>query len=107
MRQAVERPADRRRRPELGMDDDHVLRSRGVPPELGKHAAKRIAWIRAAYVWQDVTRAAEGVVTLLEPELAEVPGDRRLGNTTARVGERVEELELRPDAFARDDARDQ
>ena len=44
---------------------------------------------------------------LLEPELADVPRDRRLRDPAARGCERLRQLELRADPLARDDAREQ
>src|SRR2546428_229372 len=61
----------------------------------------------AAALRQDVARAAQRVAGLLEPELADVAGDRRLGDPAARRRQGVEQLELRADAAARDDAADE
>jgi hypothetical protein len=44
---------------------------------------------------------------LLETQLANVAGDRGLRDDTSGIGERVEQLELRPDSLAGDEALDQ
>src|SRR5207249_331027 len=58
-------------------------------------------------VRDDVSRTSELVSGLLQPELADVPRDRRLGHAAARARERIEELELGPDSFACHHALDQ
>ena len=75
--------------------------------ELAEHAAERVPRIRPPGLREHVARPAERVVRLLEPELPEVARDGRLRDAAARVGERGEELELRADPLAGDDARDQ
>src|SRR5579884_1803425 len=107
---AVERTRDRGRRAELRLDDDDVLRGRGAPAELSQDGGQRLLRVLAAAPalrWQVVTRAAESVVRLLEAELADVARDGRLRHRAAGGGERGEELVLRPDPLARDDAADQ
>jgi hypothetical protein len=56
---------------------------------------------------EHVARTAQGIVGLLQPELSDVPRDGRLRDDTAGAGERVQELELRPDPLPGDDAFDQ
>ncbi len=75
--------------------------------ELAEHAAKRVARVAPASVGQHVPRPAQRVVHLLEPELTQIPRDRRLRHPAACVLEGGQELELRPDPLAGHDARDQ
>src|SRR5215210_5591143 len=89
------------------MDDDEVLRVGRTAAELAQDTVERIARVGLPRFRKHVPRAAERVVRLLEPELAEVARDRRLRDVTARLGESAEELELAADAFAGHDARDQ
>src|SRR5438093_10236850 len=104
----VESAGDRRRRAELRLDDDDVARRGYLPPELPEDGTERVVRVRPTHVVRnDVARPAELVPGLLHAELANVPRDRRLRHAAARASERVEELELRPDPFARDHALDQ
>ncbi len=90
------------------MDDDDVLRGLYAAAELREHTCERVPGIGASHgLWRDVARPAEHVVRLVEAELADVAGDRRLGHAAAGPGQRVEELVLCPHPPARDDARNQ
>jgi hypothetical protein len=106
--EAVESARDRRRRPELGVQDDDVARGRGPPAELAQDSDQRGVGIgRPAAVGERVARPSERIVCLLEPERADVPRDGRLRDAAPGAFERRQQLELRPDSPARDDARDQ
>jgi hypothetical protein len=108
MLQAIERSADRRRRAELGVDDDDVLRRRRPPAELRQDRRQRLARIAPpAVLRQHVPRAPQLIVTLLEPQLADVPRDRGLGGQAALAGQGREQIVLRPDPPPRDEARNQ
>jgi hypothetical protein len=107
---AIQRARDGGRRAELGLKNDHVLRSNDTTPELTEHTCKGITGILAAPLVrtrQLVAGPTEGVVGLLEAELADVARDRRLRHGAAKAAERGEELVLRPNALPRDDACDQ
>ena len=108
MLDAVDRPADRGRRPQLRCDHDQILRRRGSARELGEHAGEPLARVEPPLlVRRDVPRPAVAVLGLLQAELADVARDRRLSHPASRRSERVPELELRADALARDDTPDQ
>src|SRR5215207_6610878 len=107
MLEPVERTPDRRRRAQLRLDDNGVLRSGDRPAELAEDAAKRIVRVWALRLGQHVARAAERVVHLLEPEFAQITGDRCLRHAATGVRERGQELELCPDPLSGDDAGDQ
>src|SRR5262249_37617958 len=108
MLQPVDRARDRGRGAELRRHDDEVLCGRRVAGELAEHAGEALARVGASpAVRRDVAWPSQGVHRLLEPELAEVAGDRRLRNAAAGGGERVAELELGADPLARYEAADQ
>src|SRR3954453_7497949 len=108
MLELVQRPRDRGRRTELRLDDDEISRGGHPAAELTEDRQKQLAGRRATgRVREDVPRPAERVAGLLEPELADVAGHRRLRYHAACVPQRVEQLELCPHAFARHDADDQ
>ena len=98
MGEPIDRPRNRRRRAELRLDDDDVLRGHDVPAELGQDCGQRFARIRApAVLRQHVPRAAELVAGLLQPELADVARNRRLGRETPLSGQSREQVVLRSD----------
>src|SRR5919197_1270254 len=104
----VQSARDRGRRTELRDDDDEVARRCDAPAELDEDRAQRLLWIGPARVARRVVPgSAEGVVCLLEAKLADVARNRRLCHDAANVGEGADQLELRADALARDDALDQ
>ena len=95
MLESVERPRDGRRGPELGVDDDDVLRSHDAPAELRENTGERVLRIRApGCLWSDIARPPQHVVGLVEPELADVARDGRLSHLATGAGERVEQLVL-------------
>src|SRR5580765_1723436 len=78
---AVDRTSDRRRRSKLRVHDDEVLRHGRPARELGQHrpeSSLRIVAPPALIRRQLVPGPAERVVRLLEPELADVTGNRGL-----------------------------
>ena len=92
------------------MHDDEVLRTVVRRPNCVSTATSASCGSgrrRADSAGQLVARAAERVVDLLEPELADVTRDRRLRDPAAGGGERLRQLELRPDPLARDDPGEQ
>ena len=90
------------------MHDDDVLGGHHPSPELRQDAGESVPRICAPYrLRSNVARAAENVVRLLQAELANVAGDRRLRHLTTRPQQRRQQLVLGADAAARDDARDQ
>jgi len=107
MLQTIEGAGYRRSRAELGLDDDDVLRGGRAHAELTEHAHECVARIAPRSARQDVTRTAERVARLLEPQLPDVARDGCLRDLTARFGQRLRKLELAPDPLSRDDARDQ
>ena len=85
MRTPVERPGDRRGRADLRLEHDDVLGRHGAAPELPEQRIERLARVGAALpVRQDVAQRPEGIAGLLEPELANVARDGRLGHDAAR-----------------------
>ena len=108
MLQPVERAGDGRRRAELRLEDDDVPGCRHAATELAQDRPQRLLRIGAARVPRRVVPGpTERVVRLLEAELADVSRHRRLRHDAARVGKRVDQLELRSDPLPRDDALDQ
>src|SRR5580765_2903456 len=104
----VERPRDRRRRAELGLEDDDVSRRRHPAPELPQDRVQQLDRIRAPDdIREHVARTAQGIVGLLQSELSYVPRDGRLRDDAAGAGERVQKLELRANPLPGDDAFDQ
>ena len=104
----VERPGDRRRRADLTRDDDQVLGDDGAAPELAKQRVEGVARLEhppmAGY---DVPLAPKEVAGLDEPELADVARDRRLRDDAAGRSQRVQELLLRSEPQAIDEADDE
>src|SRR5207245_7331147 len=89
--EAVDRARDRRRRSQLGLDDDDVLRGDRAATELGEHPCERVPWIRAPNrLRRDVAGPAEDVARLLEAQLTNVARDGRLRHLAARPIERIE-----------------
>ncbi len=104
----VERAGDRGRGPQLTADDDEVLSRYGPPAELGQNRSERVARVAAGRsLRKRIPRLPEWISRLLDPELANVPRDGRLGDATAGPRERRHQLELGADPPAGDDARDQ
>ena len=104
----VECARDRGRGAELGLQHDDVPCRRHLAAELTEDRIEDLGGIGpAGDVRQHVPRPAEGVVRLLETELADVARDRRLRDDTTGVGERVEQLELSADSLSGDEALDQ
>src|SRR3954451_11485578 len=108
MSELVESASDRRRGAELALQDDDVAGGSHLGAELSEDSVERLALIGARRRGcQNVARPAELVMRLLQAELTDVARDRGLGDGTACSRERVEQLDLRPDALARNDALDQ
>ena len=106
MLEPVEGARNRRRRPDLGLDDDQVLSDDGAAAELVEQAVEDLARIDPALaVRQHITKPAEWVARLFEAELADVPRDRRLGDGAAGALERIEQLLLCAEPFALDETR--
>src|SRR3954452_3279691 len=104
----VERAGDRRRRPELRLEDDDVLRDTRLAAELVEDGTEGVLGRRAPPpLRRHVAGPPELVVHLLEPQLANIPRHRRLRHVAARSCERLHELELGADALAHHRARDQ
>ena len=108
MLEPVERAGDRRRRADLRLDDDDVLRGDGAAAELASSAVERLARVDPPLaVRQHVAQPAERVARLVEAELADVARDGRLGDAAAGALERVEQLLLSAEPHALDQARDE
>ena len=108
MLEPVECARDRRRRADLGLDDDEVLGDDGAAAELVEQAVEDLARVDPALaVRQHVAQPSERVARLLEAELADVPRDGRLRDRAAGGLERVEQLLLRAEPLALDEARDE
>jgi hypothetical protein len=86
--------------------ENHDVPRRGrAPSELAEDRGERLARIASpGRLRRDVARPAERIVHLLEAELADVAGRGRLGHAAAFGGERVDQLELRPDPLSRHEA---
>jgi hypothetical protein len=88
--------------------DDDVLSLDGPPSELRQNRIQRVARVAPAPpLRQNVARPAEHVAGLFEPELAEVPRDRRLRDLAAGAPERALQLVLAPNSTTSDYAGDQ
>src|SRR5262249_39580457 len=103
-----ERAGDRRSRAELALQHDDVPGRGDCAAELAEHGVQRLFRIGSPNgLRQHVPGPPELVMRLLEPELTDVARDRRLCDSAAGLAERIEQLELRADALAGDDALDQ
>jgi hypothetical protein len=108
MLDAIQRSGNRRRRAELRLNHDDVLGLDGPAAELRENGPERIARVAPAPpLRQHVARPPEHVARLLEPELADVSRDGRLGDLAAGAPERPLQLVLAPDPAATDYAGDQ
>src|SRR6476620_2818064 len=106
MLEPVECAGDRRSRPDLGLNDDEVLRDHGATAELVEQAVEDLARIDPALaVRQYVAKSSERVARLLQAELADVPRDGRLRDRAAGPRERVQQLLLCAEPLALDEAR--
>ena len=104
MRHAIERAGDRRGRADLAVDDDDVLRRGRTAAELRQQRPQRLARVEPGSARGGVALPAERVRLLLEPELPDVARNGRLRDAAARGGERVEQLLLRPELPAPNEA---
>src|SRR5437899_7266477 len=108
MADAVEGARDCGRGADLGLDNDDVLCGNGAAAELGEQRVERVPRIgTGAAVRQDIAVPAERVACLLEAELPNVARDRRLRDGAAGALERLEQLLLRAEPHALDEARNE
>ncbi len=77
-------------------------------PNCAEQRIERLARVGAALaVREDVAQRPEGIAGLLEPELANVARDGRLGHNAPDARQGGDQLLLRPDPQPLDEARDE